>query len=92
MSWKHENLNSEQELIFLENFSSDNLSPEARRTAASSIHNCSGLPLELSQEQKNLLLEPYTASRTLFSRAMFDEIWTLLESCPGVKKYPPTAA
>lgn len=60
-------------------------SPEARRTAASSIHNCSGLPLELSQEQKNLLLEPYTASRTLFSRAMFDEIWTLLESCPGVK-------
>lgn len=82
---EHENLNGEQELIFLENFSSDNLSPEARRTAASSIHNCSGLPLELSQEQKNLLLEPYTASRTLFSRAMFDEIWTLLESCPGVK-------
>lgn len=78
-------LSSEQKLVFLENFISGNLPPETRKAAADSIKNCIDLPVTLTQGQKDFLLEPFTASRYVFSLVPFDEIWALVESCPGLK-------
>lgn len=71
-------------LAYLENFASMELSGEARQTAAASLRHCTGIPLSLTGPQKALLLEPFASDQELFASAPFDEIWALLEGCPGL--------
>ena len=69
-------------LVFLENFASVELSGDMRQRVLANLHRCVGLPLELTERQKALLVEPYVMTRQLFLSASFDEIQELLDSCP----------
>lgn len=76
-------LDEYKRLTLLESYDADELE-QNRGSIVRGIRNCSTLPLELSQKQKNLLLEPCTASRHLFTSAPFEDVWELLEAAPGV--------
>lgn len=79
-----EGLTGDARLAFLTNFSSMELSAEARHRAAASLRRCIGVPLSLTAPQRALLLEPFVSGRELFASAPFGEIWTLLEGCQGL--------
>lgn len=68
-------------LVYLENFGPE-LSDEARQTVVNSFQYCHGIPLELTKQQKSLLLEPFTAQQHLFASAPFSEVADLLNVCP----------
>ena len=67
-------------LVFLENFAQ--LSGDTRQTAINSLTRCYDVPLELTEQQKALLLEPYITTRHLFASAPFCEVAALLGDSP----------
>ena len=69
-------------LVFLENFAAAELPEDTRRTVVANLHRCIAVPLELTERQKALLVEPYVMTRPLFQTAPLEEIVTLLDSCP----------
>ena len=75
---------TQMRLVFLEYFAPMQLNGAAKSTVTASLNCCKDIPLELSGSQKELLLEPYVASRALFSSAPFCEICDLLNSCPAL--------
>jgi len=69
-------------LIFLEHFA--DLSGDARQTAINSFRHCREIPLDLTEREKSLLLEPFASTRYLFTAASFREIADLLDNCPAL--------
>lgn len=76
-------LDDSKRLTLLENYESGELERDCQ-SIVPSLRNCASLPLELTQEQKALLLEPCTASRHLFASVPFADVWELLETAPGL--------
>lgn len=71
-------------LVFLENFASAEFPEGMRHRVLVTLHRCVKLPLELTERQKSLIVEPYAITRTLFASAPFLEIMELLDERPGL--------
>ncbi len=78
------NLSDSNKLILLDNFSDLELATERWENAVASLCVCNGLPQKLNDKQRELLLEPFVGTQTLFSRTRFNEIWAVIESCPDL--------
>lgn len=79
-----EGLTSAHRLAYLVNFAPMVLTHDQRGNAINSLRHCVDVPMELTHEQQDLLLEPYTSTRHLFSHTTFREVWGLLEHCPDL--------
>ena len=75
---------AELTLVFLKYFVPMQLDDTVKQTVISNLNRCCEVPLELSDGQKGLLLEPFVSSRSLFSSAPFREICNLLDTCPAL--------
>lgn len=67
-------------LVYMENFANMALND----VVISSIKNCVGLPVILSEKQKALLKEPFVSTRYLFCAAPFERVWNMLEATPAL--------
>lgn len=76
--------NAQMYLVFLEYFAPMKLDASSRQAVADRLNHCTDIPLELNSGQKELLLEPCVLSRHLFAADSFQEISSLLDSCPGL--------
>lgn len=75
-------------LVYLSNFAPMILTHEQRGAAVNSLRRCIDVPVELSRDQQDQLLEPYTADSCLFCNTPFSEAWGLLERCPEPRGIP----
>lgn len=75
---------AEMRLVFLEYFAPMNLDAPSKQAVIDNLNHCNKIPLELDSRQKELLLEPCVISRYLFDVDSFQEICSLLDSCPGL--------
>ena len=73
-------------LVYLENFAPMVLTHEQRGLAINSLRQCRDVPVTLTREQQDQLLEPYASVSSLFAKAAFGDVWALLERCPGLRK------
>lgn len=73
-------------LVYLENFAPMALTHEQKGLAINSLRQCRNVPVMLTREQKDQLLEPYASVSSLFAKAAFGDVWALLERCPGLRK------
>lgn len=67
-------------MVYLKHFAPLELTAELRESAVSHLRNCVDVPLSLSDEQRDLLLRPFAGTRTLFSSAPFEQVWSLLSA------------
>ncbi|WP_304583938.1 hypothetical protein [Acutalibacter muris] len=81
-----EGLDGPGRLCYLENFAPMVLTHEQQGNAINSLRQCVGVPVTLTQEQQEQLLEPYTPACALFRNTGFSAVWELLERCPGPRK------
>jgi len=75
-------LTSYARLVSLENFTSAELPEDTKQAAIAGLRNCSDLPLELTDHEKTLLVEPFAATRHLFASALFQEVCEFLDGPP----------
>lgn len=71
-------------LVYLKNFAPLKLSEEPQQTVLRNLDNCLKVPLELSDGQRELLMQPFTGTRALFRSADFDQVWALLSEQPAL--------
>lgn len=72
-------------LVFLDYFSPMKLEDTSKQTVMNGLNCCVKVPLELSGEQQELLLEPFVSSRHLFVSDPFPAICSFLNAHPGLK-------
>lgn len=73
-------------LVYLENFAPMALTHEQKGIAINSLRQCVEVPIALTREQRDQLLEPYASVSSLFAKAAFGDVWELLERCPVLRK------
>ena len=78
------NLCVESRLVFLLNFADMRLPQEAQNTLAANLDHCIAVPLQLTEEQKELFFSPFVATRDLFCTADFEDVWHLLQTYPAL--------
>lgn len=69
-------------LIFLDNFSAQELPEDERQVVAENLSTFASVPLKLSEEQRMLLREPFISTQSVLFSSEFEEVWTLLEKNP----------
>lgn len=69
-------------LIFLDNFAAQELGEEDRQSVAENLSTCASTPLELSEEQRALLREPFISTQSVLFSSEFEDVWPLLETNP----------
>lgn len=75
-------LDARARLVYLLNFAVAEQSEEEKQAAILGLESCVDPPIRLDEWQKELLKKPFTATRSLFQTAEFEEVCTLLRSCP----------
>lgn len=75
-------LTVESRLVFLHNFANMHLPQETQNILAANLDQCAAVPMQLNEEQKELLFSPFVATRDLFCTADFKEVWELLQTYP----------
>ena len=71
-------------LVYLANFASAEPPEDTRQRVLANLGLCVKLPLELTERQKALIVEPYVTTRPLFASDPFNEILELLDEYPGL--------
>ena len=84
----YDGLEPNARLVYLENFASMVLPYKQRDTVINSLRQCRDVPVKLTRQQQDQLLEPYVPGSTLFRSSPFREEWELLERCPDLRKIP----
>ena len=58
--------------------------PMVQKPGGGSLRQCRDVPVKLTRQQQDQLLEPYVPGSTLFRSSPFREVWELLERCPDL--------
>ena len=79
-----EKLYADRKWALLDNFSGQEFSGMKWENVIKSLRVCIELPTRLDAGQKNLLVEPFVATRNLFATHEFGKAWALIEKCPAL--------
>ena len=79
-----EKLYADRKWVLLDNFSGQEFSGMKWENVIKSLRVCIELPTRLDAGQKNLLVEPFVATRNLFATHEFGKAWALIEKCPAL--------
>lgn len=81
---KQIDLTAGAQLTYLENFASMKPDDGAKAQIVKNLSACETAPVTLNDSQRELLEEPFVATRYLFASAEFEKVWTLFQFCPAL--------
>ena len=79
---KQIDLTADTRLTYLENYAPTKPDDGAKAQIAKNLSACGTVPGTLNDSQRELLEEPFVATRGLFASADFEDIWALFQFCP----------
>ena len=79
---KQIDLTADTRLTYLENYAPTKPDDGAKAQIAKNLSACGTVPGTLNDSQRELLEEPFVATRCLFASADFEDIWALFQFCP----------
>lgn len=79
---KQIDLTADTRLTYLENYAPTKPDDGAKVQIAKNLSACGTVPATLNDSQRELLEEPFVATRCLFASADFEDIWALFQFCP----------
>lgn len=77
-------LTVDAQLTYLENFAPMKPDDRAKAQIVKNLSACETAPVTLNDSQRELLIEPFVATRYLFVSAEFEKVWTLFQFCPAL--------
>lgn len=81
---KQIDLTAGAQLTYLENYAPTKTDDGAKVQIAKNLSACGTVPITLNDSQRELLKEPFVATRYLFASADFEGIWALFQFCPAL--------
>lgn len=77
-------LTVDAQLTYLENFAPMKPDDGTKAQIVKNLSACETAPVTLNDSQRELLIEPFVATRYLFVSAEFEKVWTLFQFCPAL--------
>lgn len=77
-------LTVDAQLAYLENFAPMKPDDGTKAQIVKNLSACETAPVTLNDSQRELLIEPFVATRYLFASAEFEKVWTLFQFCPAL--------
>ena len=79
---KQIDLTADARLAYLESFAATAIDDGAKEQVIKSLSACNTVPITLNDGHRELLAEPFVATRYLFTSANFEDVWALFQFCP----------
>lgn len=79
---KQIDLSADARLAYLENFAAVAVDNGAKEQVIKNLSACGTVPITLNDGRRELLAQPFVATRCLFASADFEDIWALFQFCP----------